>query len=198
MEHRNIWKKLCLLGVMASFASGAVGQNDVAFKTNLVGDATLSPSLGIEIGLATHWSLDLSGEYNGWAVKDMKWKHWLAQPEMRFWFCDRFAGHFIGLHALGGEYNFGNIRNSVQFLGNDFSILSDKRVQGWAAGGGLAYGYSWLLGRHWNLEAEVGVGYAYTRYDVFECVKCGKVVSTDNERHYIGPTKAALNLVFSF
>lgn len=34
---------------------------------------------------------------------------------------DGFLSPNLGFHALGGEYNFGNIKNSVKFLGSDFS-----------------------------------------------------------------------------
>ena len=173
------------------------GQN-VALKTNLLYDATLTANAGIEFGLAPRWSLDLSGNYNGWTVNDHKWKHWLVQPEARYWFCDRFAGHFLGLHALGGQYNFGNIKNSINFLDTDFSDLTDHRHQGWFAGAGIAYGYSWILGRHWNLELELGAGYVYTRYDVFNCAGCGRKIEEDKPHHYVGPTKAAVNLVYEF
>ena len=176
---------------------GMKGQN-VALKTNLLYDATLTANAGIEFGLAPRWSLDLSGNYNGWTVNDHKWKHWLVQPEARYWFCDRFAGHFVGLHLLGGEYNFGNIKNSINFLGTDFSELTDHRHQGWYAGAGIAYGYSWILSRHWNLELELGAGYVYTRYDVFNCAGCGRKIEEDKPHHYVGPTKAAVNLVYEF
>ena len=89
-------------------------------------------------------------------------------------FCDRFAGNFIGVHALGGQYNVGGLKNSISFLGTDFSKLSDFRYQGWFVGGGVAYGHSWILGRHWNLEAELGMGYIYTRYDSYPCASCGR------------------------
>ena len=193
----DVKKRLSVLALACFTLIGARGQN-VALKTNLLYDATLTVNAGLEVGLAPRWSLDLSGNYNGWKVNEHKWKHWLAQPEARYWFCDRFAGHFLGLHALGGQYNVGNIKNSLNFLGTDFSELTDHRHQGWFAGAGVAYGYSWILGRHWNLELELGVGYVYTRYDVFECAGCGKKVEEDKPHHYVGPTKAAISLVYEF
>ncbi len=66
------------------------------------------------------------------------------------------------------------------------------------AGGGISYGYAFILGRSWNLELEVGVGYNYTLYDRFECAGCGRKVEEGQEHHYIGPTKAAINLVYLF
>lgn len=171
---------------------------DVALKTNILYDISATPNLGIEFGLAPKWTLDASGQFNFWDVGGRKWKHWLVQPEVRRWFCESFAGHFIGVHVLGGQCNVGNIKNGISFLGTDFSKLSDRRYQGWFAGAGLAYGYSWILGRHWNLEAELGAGYIYTRYDVFPCTECGNVAASGSHHNYFGPTKAALNLVFVF
>ena len=62
----------------------------------------------------------------------------------------------------------------------------------------MAYGYSWILGRHWNLEAELGIGWIYTKYDVFPCAKCGRKLASDRSHNYVGPTKVALNLVHVF
>ena len=122
----------------------------------------------------------------------------MAQPEARYWLCDRFSGHFFGLHVHGGQYNIGGLKNNIKFLGTDFSRLTDERFQGWFAGAGLGYGYSWILGKHWNFELEIGFGYSYTVYDTFECAGCGKKVEEGKEHHYVGPTKAAINLVYLF
>ena len=190
-------KRLGVLAALFLTLTVARGQN-VALKSNLLYDATLTVNAGLEVGLAPRWSFDLSGNYNGWAIDGHKWKHWLVQPELRYWFCDRFAGHFVGLHALGGQYNFGNFDTSLSFLGTDYSVFADNRHQGWYAGAGIAYGYSFILSRHWNLELELGAGYVYTRYDVFECQGCGRKVEEDKPHHYVGPTKAAVNLVYNF
>ena len=193
----DIKKSVCLLLLALLTASGVRAQH-FAVKTNLLYDATATINAGMEIGLAPRWTLDLSGNYNGWVINEHKWKHWMAQPEFRYWFCDRFSGHFLGFHALGGQYNIGNIRNSISFLGTDFSKLTDNRVEGWGVGGGIAYGYAWILGRHWNLEAEIGFGYIYTRFDRYKCMDCNRLLERGADHHYIGPTKAAINLVYLF
>ena len=66
------------------------------------------------------------------------------------------------------------------------------------AGAGVAYGYTWVLGQYWNLEAEIGLGYIYSRYDKFECAGCGQKTETGQPHHYLGPTKAAVNLIYVF
>lgn len=171
----------------------------MAVKTNLLYDALLNVNGGVEVGLSPKWTLDVSGGFNVWTLSHgRRWKHWAVQPEARYWFCDRFGGHFLGIHAHGGQYNVGNLENDIKFLGTDVSKLSDRRYQGWFVGAGVAYGYAWVLGRHWNLEGEIGVGYSYTRYDSFRCSGCGKKVEEDKDHHYVGPTKAAINLVYLF
>lgn len=195
------FKKLsCLLLLLSAFffVNEAKAQK-VAIKTNLVYDATATINAGLEFGLAPKWSLDVSGNYNAWTIlNNARWKHWAVQPEARYWFCDRFSGHFLAVHLHGGLYNVGSIKNKLNFLGTDFSKLTNQRFQGWFAGAGVAYGYSWILGKHWNLEAEIGFGYSYTVYDKFECAGCGKKIEEGIDHHYVGPTKAAINLVYLF
>ncbi len=199
-------KKVIL--TLAVVLSGVIHANaqDFAIKTNLLSDAFRNANIGIEFGMAPRWTMDISGEYNAWPVGqyDARWKHWSVQPEARFWFCDRFSGHFLGFHIHGGQYNIGGIKDiwglSTDFalLGTDYGKLGDTRFQGWFAGAGVAYGYAWILGEHWNLEAEIGAGYSYTRYDRYNCVGCGKKVENNQPHHYIGLTKAAINLVYLF
>ena len=81
---------------------------EIALKTNLVYDALLTVNLGAEAKIAPRWSVDLSGNFNAWTLDHgKKWKHWMVQPEARYWFCDAMAGHFVAAHALGGQYNVG-------------------------------------------------------------------------------------------
>ena len=190
--------KLLIALLFGVFVTMNARAQEVAIKTNLLYDATATVNLGVEIGIAPKWSLDLSGNLNAWNIdEDTKWRHWLAQPEVRYWFCDRFTRHFLGFHALAGQYNIGGLKNNFKFLGTDFSQLSNNRFQGWGAGAGIAYGYAMILGKHWNLELELGVGYAYLDYDIFDCAGCGRKVGSDTH-HYFGPTKAAINLVYLF
>lgn len=188
-----------LILLLITTANLSLQAQDVAVKTNLLYDATATINAGVEVAIAPRWTLDISGNFNGWNQSHQRrWKHWLVQPEARYWFCDPFAGHFLGIHLHGGQYNVGGLDNSISFLGTDFSGLSDYRYQGWFLGAGVAYGYSVILGRHWNMEFEIGIGYAYTRYDQFNCVGCGRKIKEDQDHHYFGPTKAAINLIYTF
>lgn len=177
----------------------SVSAQKAAVKTNLFYDATTTMNLGVEFGLSPKWTMDVSGNYNPWTFSEnKKWKHWLVQPEARYWFCNKFMGHFVGFHALGGQFNMGHWNTDFKFLNSDLSQLKEHRVQGWMIGAGVAYGYAWALSQHFNLEAEIGFGYAYMTYDKFACPKCGEKLENNKRHNYVGPTKAALNLVYVF
>lgn len=189
---------ILLLVLCATSVVNRLHAQEWAVKSNLLYDATASINLGVEKALAERWTIELSGNWNPFEFKDnKKWKHWLIQPEVRYWLCRKFGGHFFAAHLWGGEYNVGNISNLPDLLGTRFSQLEHFRYEGFFAGAGVGYGYAWMLGKHWNLEAEVAVGYAYTRYDKFECFNCGSRLG-DADHHYFGPTKLAINLVYLF
>ena len=196
--YRTLLKYFVAILFLFLVSTRAEGQV-IAVKTNVLGDAIGSLNLGIEGRLADKWTLDLGGHLDAWDSKaGATTRHAFLQPEARWWFCDTFSGHFFGVHAHGGIFNVGGIDTDIKFLTNDFSVLKDSRYQGWFAGAGIAYGYDLILSRHWNLEFEIGAGYAYTRYDQFECEECGSTIATNMTHHYVGITKAAISLVYLF
>lgn len=195
MRHRYVPRIIFL--VLLGLASSLKAQ-DFALKSNLLSDVALNPNLGFEVGMASRWSLDVAGQVNFWTVSGRNWKHWLVQPEARYWLCQRFTGHFFGLHAIGGQFNFGGWKHGINFLGTDFSKLKDMRYQGWGVGAGVAYGYAWPVHDRWNIEAEIGLGWIYTYYDTYPCTECGTRLASGKAHNYVGPTKLALNLVYLF
>lgn len=184
--------------VTAWLAIPAANAQDVALKTNLINDIALSPNIGVEVGLAPKWTLDMTAEMNLWKVDGRSWKHLYFQPEARYWFCQRFSGHFIGFHALGGIYNFGKLNLPFNMLGSNLKELKDKRYQGWAAGAGVVYGYAWPLHKHWNIEAALGIGWLYTRFDSYPCQVCGTKIDRNKSHNYFGPTKLSVAVEYIF
>lgn len=163
-------------------------------KSNLIYDASTSLSLGVEFGWGRRWSVDLSGSYNPWTFSDgRKWKHWLVQPEWRFWTRRRQQGHFVGVHLLGGVYNL----NRMYLPFRAFPATNESRFEGWGAGVGLTYGYRWNFNDRWGMEGQLGFGYIYSEYDRFCPVNCG-VRLASGAHNYVGPTKIALNLIYRF
>jgi len=170
-----------------------------AVKTNLFyGAYTLTPNLGAELGLGSRSTLDVGAGYNPWNYEgsetdNKKLVHLLGEVEYRYWLCEKFNGHFFGAHALGSLYNISQYELPLLFGEGS----KNYRYEGWAAGAGISYGYQFLLGKNWNLETSIGVGYIYLKYDKYDCVKCGEP-SGSARRDYIGPTKATVSLLYTF
>lgn len=188
-----------LVGACMLLSSSANGQEaeevgKIAIKTNVVAWATTSPNIGLEVPMGERFSFQAFGSYNPFTLKDNnKLKHWLVQPEVRWWTKQQMQGHFLGIHLIGGQFNAGGINMPFDILPE----LDTHRYQGWGMGGGIAYGYQWHLGKGWGIEAAVGVGYARLSYDVFPCEKCAEKIG-EEKKNYFGPTKAAINIIYTF
>lgn len=168
---------LCLCFSLHTYA------HDFALKTSALGWLTTTTNLAAEVSVAPRWTLELNGAYNPWTFKeDKKMRFWLVQPQAKYWFCEAFEGHFVGLHAHGAQF-YGGFR--------------DKLYDGYLAGAGLSYGYDWILSPHWNLEAEVGLGYAHLWFKESPNIRCIKD-RVDREKDYFGLTRLALTFTYLF
>ena len=192
-----LFKALAVCAILLITGVCTVRAQQVALKTNLLYDATTTPNLGLEVGVDKKHTLQVFYGLNPWKFghdSDEKFlKHWVINPEFRYWFCHRFNGSFLGIHAFGGQYDAFGFKPPFGW----WDELKDYRHEGWFVGGGIAYGYQWVLSRHWNFEACLGVGVAYITYDKFNCGVCGAKIG-DGDKFYIGPTKAALSLLYMF
>ncbi len=171
----------------------AFSQN-VALKTNLLYWGSATPNLGLEASFARKHSVQLFYGLHPWkASNGRSLRHWVLQPEYRYWFCESLNGWFVGAHLMGGEFNVGNVNMPFGLLPD----LKDHRYEGWFAGGGVTVGYQWMISRHWNFEASLGLGYDYIQYTKYKCGVCGEKIKSSHA-HYVGPTKAALSFMYVF
>jgi hypothetical protein len=148
--------KKTLLTFLLFFTLAPVGYaQKIAVKMNGLGLATFAgygqwsptPNLGVEVALWPRWTLDIDGYYNPFRYSDNKTtQFWAVQPELRFWFCRKFDGHFIGLHGQYADYNDGFGAQTYVYEGNLFGV-------------GLSYGYVLPLAYRWKLEFNLGLGW---------------------------------------
>jgi len=196
--NRNSFKVMMAIIAIVLFAgSGKATAQQVALKTNLLYDATTTPNIGMEIGINKKHTFQVFYGINPWKFghgDDQKFlKHWVVNPEFRHWFCQRFNGSFLGIHAFGGQFNAYGFKPPFGW----WDEIENNRFQGGFVGGGVSYGYQWILGRHWNLEAAIGVGAAYIWYDKYGCGAC-ESKTDDGHKWYVGPTKIALSIMYMF
>lgn len=184
-------RKLLLVS-FCLYALSLCVHGQVAIKTNVLMDAFRLPNLGVEVGVSKKFTIDVPVYYNPWKFSDSKQlKLFMVQPELRYWLCDKFNGHFFGAHLMGGIYNTTGIKPPFAL----WSDMKEYRYKGDFYGAGISYGYQFILGRHWNIEATIGFGYAYTRYKKYACVPCAERLEKSH-KNYFGPTKAAISLIY--
>lgn len=182
MKSRGFFYGMALLCVLSLCATRVHGQK-MGLKTNALYWAALTPNIGFEFAMSAKTTLELQGAYNPWTFRgDKKMRFWLVQPEVRYWFCEKFEGHFLGLHLHGAQY---------------FGGFKKNRYDGYLAGGGITYGYNWILSPRWNLEAVIGIGYARLWYDKSPRIYCEKC-KTPGHKDYFGPTKIGISFVYVF
>ena len=132
--------KKALLWIFYLFVFVSISAQKIAVKTNILYDVTTTLNIGAEFRVAPKWTIDLSGNYNPFNLgNDRKMKHWLVQPEARYWFCEAFNGHFLALHALAGQFNVADMDLGI------FPSFKDYRYQGSMYGAGIGYGYQFVL-----------------------------------------------------
>lgn len=144
MRKECFMKKLFLL-IFVILAAHTMHAQRVALKTNALYWATLSPNLGTEFRISRHYTLNLEVAGNPFKISDKFKTHFAgASPELRYWFSGRpQTRHFAGIMGLAAGYSLG---------------INDVHHRGTAWGGGLTYGYSFVLSKRWSLETSVGAG----------------------------------------
>ncbi len=161
-----------------------------ALKTNLLYDAALIPNAGVEIYLGKNWSLSGNWMYAWWHNDDIHW-YWRTYGgdlELRWWFGKAarrkpLTGHHLGVYGQLVTYDF-------ELGGTGY--LGDR----WTYGGGLSYGYSLPIAKRLNLDFSLGLGYLGGQYKEYTPYKDCYMWEATLQRHYFGPTKAEISLVW--
>lgn len=194
---------LTLAVIFLTFFAVDSSAQKFAVKTNAFYMATATPNVALEVAMAPRWTFEISGGYNPWTLnkeENVKAKHFLVTPEFRYWFCESFQGHFIGVSGKYTQFNISGIYVPDVFYkhsngGYFLDDLQHARSQGWAVGAGITYGYAWPIARRWNMEFTLGLGWWYTEYDRFESRKCG-LFQDSVARHAFGPTDLGLSFIY--
>ena len=166
----------------------------VTISNNLLYDAWLTPNLRVGARLAPHWSVGMTAGFRPWPTDDettRKWRHLLLAPEVRYWKDSVDVHHFFGATVIYSHYNVGG----VKFPFGMYPSVRDERRQGDLGALGLFYGYSWPLGRFWNVEGLLGGAVGYTAFDRYPCVHCGKKIGSAKKVFFM--PLVALNIVYN-
>jgi len=180
--------------IRSAYRMRGKGTPQFAVKANLINTVTSTLSVGAEVRLTKNVTFNTSASWNPWtynAEENTKFKFLLVEPEIRYWSCESFNGHFFGIHGHYAYYNVGSLPSPFS------ETMNQHRFEGQLAGAGISYGYHWLLSPRWSLDAEIGAGYAKLWYEKYPCLTCAKVLTNEN-KNYWGITRAGLSIVYLF
>ena len=164
----------------------------LAVKNDLLTGALSSPNLSVEVKPSDRFTLEAGFHYNPFpAGGDKRWKHWFVQPELRYWMCQPFGGHFFGAHLMYGVYNAGDMKLPLGL----FKGVRSSRYEGDFLGLGVSYGYHFILSPRWSIETSLGVGFLHIGYERYRCLHCGEQTG-GGYKNFIAPTRAAVSLVY--
>ena len=177
----------------------------LALKTNLLYDALSWLNFSVEVPIGDRFSALYYHQFPWWTWgkgnNEYCMRFLSIGAEGRWWFKpmprektekrikrDRFMGHFLGVYAESGKW--------------DFERKRDICYQGehWSAG--FSYGYAMPIGKRLNLELSISAGYASIAHRGFEPAadysELYHLPEKDGRWHYFGPTKAQVSLVLPF
>lgn len=174
-----------------------------AVKTNLLYDAATLLNLSAEIPFTLNgqpYSIVAQYQFPWWDFKENRRivRFISTGFEGRWWFKpshyeatpkrlqrDALTGHFVGLYALTGKWDFQWDRK-ICYQGDFWST-------------GLVYGYSMPIAKRLNLEFTIAVGYASIPYQHYIPSTDWQTLYKDLDKqgtwHYFGPTRAEVSLV---
>jgi hypothetical protein len=153
-----------------------------AFKTNLLYDA--------DIHLGNNWSLDINWMYAWWKCdhRHYYWRTYGGDVALRKWFGSKanekpLQGHHIGIYGQMLTYDFE--LGGRGYLCPLFSFAA-----------GVEYGYSLPIGKHLNIDFNIGLGRLTGKYKEYLPEDGCYVWQCTKNRRWIGPTKLEIALVW--
>lgn len=187
MEESNK-EQTCEIDV-AEAEEPAKSETVLAVKNNLLYDLALAPNIEVEIPIGKRWSLNTEYKCPWWLNSKhdfcyqllsggVEGRCWLGKRQKR----NRLTGHFIGLYAEGGIY--------------DFQLRGDGYQGKYYGVAGVTYGYARQLVKHFSLEFSLGIGYLTTEYKKYTPYEGDIIWANSGRYNFIGPTKAKVSLVW--
>lgn len=158
---------------LIGLSAGRVEAQTLALRNNLLYDVSLTPNLGVDLKIDSLWTLGVVAGLNAWDIdkaKNEKWRHFLIEANARHWLNDSvFHKSFLEADLIYSHFNVGN--TTIPF--SLYDAIKEKRLQGDLIALGAQYGYSWILSRHWRVEAEAGLAIGYAWFKEYDCDHCG-------------------------
>lgn len=187
-------KKFFLIGVLGLLLPLTCAAQKWTVQTNFLDWAALG-TVNAEVGMSVsqHFSLMAGGRYNPWDFHSQDPEALIQNRQetvylgVRYWPWYVNSGFWISAKA---QY-----MHSFSHTGIWRAALKEGK-NGW--GGALAAGYTFMLSKHWNLEAGIG-GWAgvFQEYGFYSSPE-KLFVREEGRKTFIYPDQVSLSLVYVF
>ena len=172
----------------------------LALKTNMLYDVLLVPNIGLEFCAGKGWSVGANVMYAWWSREksDFFWRIYGGELYARKYLgrqaaAKPFTGHHVGVYGQIFDYDF-ELGGRGYMGGEPGGTLWDKMNYAM----GVEYGYSLPITRGLSLDFTLGIGYWGGQYCTYEPQDGEYVWQETWQRHWFGPTKAEVSLVWMF
>ncbi|MDR2936952.1 MAG: DUF3575 domain-containing protein [Rikenellaceae bacterium] len=168
------------------------GRFRLDIRTNLLYDAFLLPTLGLEWRTDNdRFGIKLDGGYSFWGSEHGRvQKIWFANPELR-WYLGAEKRFYLGAGGTFSEYNV-----HKYLIGG--SLSDDIGYQGHLWNAGVTAGYRLPLARRLSLDFNLGLGYTSLEYETFRMIDRTRYYGEKNlTKDFWGPTQLGVNLVWT-
>ena len=166
-----------------------------AVTTNALYDLALTPNFGYEIPIGNRFSFFSDYAFPWWVTRDnsrawqmLKWDiggRWYFSKHDKTDRFDILWGHYLGVDLGTGYYDLEPKHEGYQ---GEFQLYS------------LEYGYGWVLGRRWRLDATIGAGLFSSHYRYYKADSQDKHLSYQHhgKLYWTGPVKLGVTVKYLF
>ena len=167
----------------------------LAIKTNLLYDALITPNIGVEAYIGKGITVGASWTAAWWKADPESWYHRIKGGDIQAtkWLGNRpfsaedevkpFQGWHAGIYAQMLQYDFS--------WGKKGSIATR-----WSWGAGVQGGWAMPVGKKLSLDFALSLGYLTGEYEEYVPIDGCYVWQATKNRHWIGPTKAEVTLIW--
>jgi len=183
-------KKIGVTVAVALFAMGGMcGAQDFAISTNAVDYLNFGTfNAEMSYSVARHWTATAGFKYNPFVFGETGAEFTNRQRSFaagaRYWPWHVYSGWWFSGKVQWQEFNIGG-------------ISSRQSREGGRIGAGAALGFTYMLGKHVNLDFGAGLWTGYEDYTVYQCPVCG-LTKEKGKKFFVLPNDVAVALSYIF
>lgn len=168
-----------------------VSAQKAAISTDLVGYVNfVAMNVEVSLPVARHWTVNAAARYSpfefnlGDGKENARNKQQTYSAGMRWWPWNVYSGWWLSGKLQYQEYNSGG-------------FLSDTTYEGDRVGAGVSGGYSYMLGKHFNIDFGLGLWGGWDKFSKYACPVCG-LTDDAGSKFFVLPTDVIIALSYVF